>query len=328
MTTKKQLDPASNGRKGLLWLLGSTLALLAFQISLGGIVRVTGSGDACPDWPTCFGSWIPDLSNWMVLLEWGHRFTGAMSGVLIIITLIYALVKFRGRRSTIYFMITSLITVSIAGIVGGTVVLSELNPALRSLHLVIAESVVLTVAIAFALEFRSRHTRVDDLRVWKKGDIWSIVAIVAILLIIISGSYAVWRGAGLVCTSWPLCTNGDFLPQTELHWIGTAHRIVVLVGFLVAFLGVHYVMRRVSSRLAKWSAILVLTLIVIEILIGAATATTVNVAATSGLSWLLNLWRAAHLAVSNLVWLFVSLMGSLWLVASYRGRRDPQNNNG
>ena len=34
--------------------------------TMGGVVRVTGSGLGCPDWPLCYGLWFPDqekLSN-------------------------------------------------------------------------------------------------------------------------------------------------------------------------------------------------------------------------------------------------------------------------
>ena len=56
-----------------LWTVAVTFALIV----IGGIVRVTGSGDACPDWPLCHGSIIPpfELRIW---IEWTHRLTNTL----------------------------------------------------------------------------------------------------------------------------------------------------------------------------------------------------------------------------------------------------------
>ena len=49
---------------------------------LGGIVRVTGSGLGCPDWPLCYGQLFPPLEL-KAIIEYTHRFVAMIFGIFV-----------------------------------------------------------------------------------------------------------------------------------------------------------------------------------------------------------------------------------------------------
>jgi heme A synthase len=57
-------------------LAGAGLAVLLVQLALGGYVRHTGAGLACPDFPLCSGDFFPAAGP--PLVHWVHRWLGVL----------------------------------------------------------------------------------------------------------------------------------------------------------------------------------------------------------------------------------------------------------
>ena len=74
------------------------VALTLCLIVLGALVRAHEAGLACPDWPLCFGEFVPQM-DLRVAFEWSHRvLAGSLSiafaalafGVMVIVTMLAA----------------------------------------------------------------------------------------------------------------------------------------------------------------------------------------------------------------------------------------------
>src|SRR5216117_715674 len=57
-------------------------------VVLGSVVRTTGSGLACPDWPLCEGRVIPRLEP-HVLIEWFHRLIAMLVSLALVATVVH-----------------------------------------------------------------------------------------------------------------------------------------------------------------------------------------------------------------------------------------------
>jgi cytochrome c oxidase assembly protein subunit 15 len=125
-------------------------------IFIGGLVRVSGAGLGCPDWPKCFGRWIPPLHvsqlpvgfraetfNFaLAWIEYVNRLMGVLVGLLIVLTAIYAIKYFRQNKSILYSSFAAAVLVAIQGWYGSIVVKSKLNPNTITIHFLLAIIIV------------------------------------------------------------------------------------------------------------------------------------------------------------------------------------------
>lgn len=303
---RKEQDGQIWADRVLIVLLAASLIGALIQITMGGAVRVTGSGDGCPDWPTCFGNWIPPF-EYHAMMEYTHRTIGVLVGLTIIAAVLRVWVKHRGETSVVTSATAGLIAVSITGAIGGAVVLSELDPGLRTLHLLLAESVLLLMAHALVATVYLRSSGRDT--GLPQGLVLMALAGSAMTLIaLLSGSYAVWRGAGAVCPSWPLC-GGSIIPQYELVWIHVTHRVLALISVFPAMGAAHMAMKvkggsESSARALRILGIAISVIIVTQILLGAANPW------TGFAQWA----RVSHLTFASLQWVSMCLMTLLVLL--------------
>ncbi len=82
------------------------------MVVIGVIVRSTGSGMGCPDWPLCHGQVIPPTGDSAAWLEWIHRFWGVVIGFVMLGLVIEA---FSSQRATRALTVGSIVALLLTG---------------------------------------------------------------------------------------------------------------------------------------------------------------------------------------------------------------------
>lgn len=247
----------------------STLVL----IGVGVLVRATGSGLGCPDWPLCHGGVVPP-GHKIAVIEYSHRFVAMLVGFLVIGVAATAWKYYRHVPFIVWVATLTVPLVGIQGILGAITVYRELPPEIVATHLLTAMivlSCIVSVAIAMFLEDPNHDSQLRSVVTGPK--LPGMLAVAAILWLAVTlwiGGYMAESGASTACEGWPLC-NGGVLPaaddQEVTHMV---HRY--LAGGLAFIIGPLVVAAWRERARLRWSgiaAVLLAVLYTTQVIVGA-----------------------------------------------------------
>ncbi len=291
--------------------VASVLAGIA-QVALGGVVRVTGSGLGCPDWPLCHGQIIPPFDT-ATLIEYSHRLSASMLMVLVLTTMGLVWAYYRSDVRIVASAVLGLGLVLVAAVLGGVTVLTELVWWVVLLHLGIAECAVACMVVVAFLGWRpstERDRQAGNDPSVRRLNTLVIASLAAAFVLLLSGSYMVGYGAGSSCGTWPLC-RGSLLPQGTAYAIHMGHRLLtVLAGALILAAAAVAWTRRALQPDLGWTSVTLCVLFGVQVLAGAFVV-------WSGFTAEM---KAAHLTLATLVWTSLVLLS----VAVYAPRRSDK----
>ncbi len=279
-------------------------------IALGGAVRATGSGLACPDWPLCEGQAIPPAKRG-TMIEFAHRLTATAVGSLALGIGLYSLRVRREARAIFYVAILAGVLVVLQVLLGAAVIFAKLSPVLVTAHLGLATA----FAAALVVIAGQAHLRTRDGDTWADASsktLWAtLLAGVLTYGVLLLGAYVGSSGSSLACASWPLC-NDALVPSGDWRpWIGFAHRM--LSAAMTA-----------SVVWAGWTAFVANTPnLVRNLLLGAVALTLIEIF-IGALNPILRVPAAVtvtHLTVATIIWLL--LIGAATICISTKRREVP-----
>jgi cytochrome c oxidase assembly protein subunit 15 len=201
----------------------------------GGLVRLTGSGLGCPDWPRCTASSLVPVKDqpqsFHKYIEFGNR-TLTVVVVLVGVACIVAAWRMVPRRKPLVWLASGmLLGVFAQAVLGGLTVLSGLNPYLVSSHFLLS---VVLIAAAVAVYERSFDTGdAKPVPVVRAELVWLTRALVAFGgAVIVVGTLVTGSGPHSGDAEHP-ARNG--LDPSQIAWLH-ADLVMLFSGLLVAML--------------------------------------------------------------------------------------------
>ena len=278
--------PSARFRKLTLFAAMVTFALVV----LGGVVRVTGSGLGCLDWPFCTQPLTDDHIK--PFLEMSHR---VVAGLVTVLVALIALTAWRGYRQDKWIFRAALAGVGVILVqivLGAVTVLLKNHPITVVFHFGAALTMLACVTIvATAARLTEEAASVGKTPLHQ----WALISLIAVAGLLFFGALVTGTSSALGClTDWPLC-RGELIPnttelQTYVNWF---HRFLALLTGLVLAYTTLVAWRNKDRQHGAWvAAALMLSFFVIQAVVGGAVV----------LSRIHLVWRGLHLAMASATW--------------------------
>src|SRR5439155_13750197 len=171
-------------------LVYASLVASFLVVVWGGVVRVTGSGLGCPDWPLCHGQFLPSLDP-ATRIEWTHRFLAIASGLTVAALVLWTFLSYRADRRILWLAIAVAVLYPLQAVLGAITVVLELSPEWVTVHLANAELLLATLTVlAVVVRWPNVGRRPSAGWTWL-----ALAAAIGTFVLLLSGAYV--RGAGV-----------------------------------------------------------------------------------------------------------------------------------
>lgn len=252
----------------VVWTLG--------LLYLGSVVHATESSLACPDWPTCFGSWMPEMEGGVF---WEHLHRLVAGGLMLMFGLATWLTfKATNRGSWLRTAgVTGVGLLLVQATFGGITVIYDLPDAISTSHLSMAFTFLVLATVLAGATSPRRETRAaipdspaHTLRVWGP------IAAGAVFVQSVIGGVVRHTDAGMACPDFPTCV-GEWVPPLSNSLIAThfLHRVMGVVATVAVLTLVAKLLRSQAPSFVKKAAGLAAGLVSLQFALGVLSVWTV-----------------------------------------------------